>query len=383
MRPDIPFRVIGRLGACDIGSVWLAVDEGDEAGNAVTVAVLDEAVAADQQWRDAFAASTTVSTEPEQPTGFLRADFTGATPWVAYPGDQDPGAERVFVALGRDYRPDAPREVSYDDGVFEDPPPIVRPANVVVHPAEPTDPMAPDPFAAPGRRIAFSATRKRRPRALWVSIAAAVVVVLAAGGVVFALAGEEGGDDPAPTLSGGGTVAALQPTSPPVRPGIEPPRPGDWPDKWPVFGPTDPVRPVNLDGLGFTLTLPARWDCAAAAVGAGSVRYNCGRNTDDGPIGGELTVRNCTPICDEAHRDELRSVEDAWGAQWRYAGPNATLAETLTLDGDRYGLVVIGYWAGTPGGAVDRQVVLRMTAPRNWVDDLRRLTNGLRGAAKF
>ncbi len=117
MRPDIPYRVIGRLGACDIGTVWLAVDELD---NSVTVAVLDEAVAADQQWRDAFAASTTISTEPEHPTGFLQADFAVGEPWVAYPGDQDPGAERVFVALGRDYRSDAPREVSYDDDAAAD-----------------------------------------------------------------------------------------------------------------------------------------------------------------------------------------------------------------------------------------------------------------------
>ncbi|SNS72255.1 hypothetical protein SAMN05421812_101549 [Asanoa hainanensis] len=387
MRPDIPYRVIGRLGACDIGTVWLAVEEGDEPGDSVTVAVLDEAVAADQQWRDAFAASTTVSTEPEQPTSFVRADFTVAAPWVAYPGDQDPGAERVFTALGRDYRSDAPREVSYDDDdlVVEDPPPIARPADVVEpDPVDLTEPPAPDPFAAPGRRIAFSAPKKRRPRGLLIGIAAAVVVLLAGGGVVFALAGGDGGDDPTPTPSNTGTVTAAQPTAPPVQPGLEPPRPGDWPDKWPVFSPTDPVRPVNLDGLGFTLTLPARWECAAAAVSAGNVRYNCGRSTADGPIGGELTVRACTPVCDEAHRDELRTVEDAWGAQWRFAGPNATLAETLTLDGGkRYGLVVVGYWPGTPGGAVDRQLVLRMTAPPNWVDDIRKVANGVRGAAKF
>ena len=91
-----------------------------------------------------------------------------------------------------------------------------------------------------------------------------------------------------------------------------------------------------------------------------------------------------TPVCDEAHRDELRTVEDAWGAQWRFAGPNATLAETLTLDErDRYGLVVVGYWASTPGSAIDRQLVLRMTAPPNWIDDIRRVANGVRGAVKF
>ncbi|GIF52140.1 hypothetical protein DFJ67_6348 [Asanoa ferruginea] len=375
MRPEIPYRVIGRLGTCDIGTVWLAVDDFE---HQVTVAVLNEAVAADQQWRDAFAASTTVSTEPEQRTGFLQADFTTTEPWVAYPGEQDPGAERVFIALGRDYRSDAPKEVSYDD----EPPEITSPAPYQVEPATPFD-AGPDPFSSPGRRIVPSTPKKRRPRGLLVGIAVGVVLLLAAGGVVFAVV-NGGGGDPDPTPSTGGTVAASQPTTEPVHPGLEPPRPGDWPNKWPVFGPTNPVRPVNLDGLGFTLTLPARWECVAAAVSPGNARYNCGRNTDNGQIGGELTVRACTPVCDEAHRDELRKVEEAWGAQWRYAGANATLAETLTLDGaDRYGLVVIGYWASTPGSAIDRQLVLRMTAPPNWVDDIRRVANGVRDSTKF
>jgi hypothetical protein len=405
MRPDIPYRVIGRLGACDIGTVWLAVDE---LQHSVTVAVLNGDIAGDPQWRDAFAAATTVSTEPEQRTGFLQADFTAAEPWVAYPGDQDPGAERVFVSLGRDFRLDAPAQVSYDD----DPPAIGSPAfdpdrtqptptadphgldehglGPDSHGLEPRgldshglDSRGPDPFAAPGRRIIPSPPKKRRPRGLLIGIAAGVVVLLAAGGIVFALSGGDG--DPGDTPGGGGsTVAASQPPANPVSPGLEPPRPGDWPNKWPRFTPANPVRPMSLDGLGFTLTLPARWDCVAAAVSAGSARYNCGRSTDSGEIGGELTVRACTPVCDEPHRDELRRTEEAWGAQWRYAGENATLAETLTLDGaDRYGLVVIGYWASTPGSAIDKQVVLRMTAPPDWVDDIRRVANGVRDATKF
>ena len=151
----------------------------------------------------------------------------------------------MFVALGRDYRSDAPREVSYDD----EPPPIARPATVDAEPTESpetAEPPAPDPFAAPGRRIAFSPTKKRRPRALWVGIATAVVILFGGGGVLFALADGGGGEDPGPLPSAGGTVAAAAPTTPPVQPGLEPPRPGDWPDKWPVFArPTRSVRSTS------------------------------------------------------------------------------------------------------------------------------------------
>lgn len=48
MQPQIPYRVLGKL-----GSVWSAVDEAR--GLPVTVAVLDTRAWAGRRWRDAFA----------------------------------------------------------------------------------------------------------------------------------------------------------------------------------------------------------------------------------------------------------------------------------------------------------------------------------------
>ena len=60
----------------------------------------------------------------------------------------------------------------------------------------------------------------------------------------------------------------------------------------------------------------------------------------------------------------LRKAEEAWGLQWRAAGQYVVLVETVKLNGaKRYGVVVVAFWRSEPDGAVDRQLVLRMTAP--------------------
>jgi len=45
--------------------------------------------------------------------------------------------------------------------------------------------------------------------------------------------------------------------------------------------------------------------------------------------------------------------------------------------------VVVAYISGTTGGQLDKQVVLRMTGPSEWRDDLRKVADGVRSAAKF
>lgn len=76
----------------------------------------------------------------------------------------------------------------------------------------------------------------------------------------------------------------------------------------------------------------------------------------------------------------MRTAEEAWGLRWVRSGPSSTYAETssLTVDGERrYGLVVVAYWRSGDGD-VDRQSVLRMTAPVTGANQLRRVADYLR-----
>jgi len=229
----------------------------------------------------------------------------------------------------------------------------------------------------PGGRFQFvealGTSPSRRRVDLWFWLAAGLVLVLIGGGTGFVLARSDPDPRAEPPLS----PAIVTPSA--TRPGLEPPRAGDWPARWPAFGPDDRTRRVELDGLGFALTLPATWICTPASNGDEAVTYRCGATLGGEGMGGEVTVRRCPDPCDTARRDALRKAEQAWAMQWRYAGPDVTIAETMAVDGARrYGLVLIAYWCSSPGGPVDRQLLLRMIAPVNWLDDIRRVANGVR-----
>ncbi|MDR7279588.1 hypothetical protein [Catenuloplanes atrovinosus] len=417
MAPDIPYRVVRELGSCDVGTVWSAVDE--ERGVPVTVAVLTAQAAADQRWRDAFAGHAGAVGGSR----YVNAGFTAAVPWVAFDGDADqPGAERVFASLGRTYTPAAafgtPVSGSVADTGME---------------------LGDDPFGLGGdapRRPYFGegaqdpyaenppASRRNR---LWIGVAAGVAVLLVGVGVAVGVTrpGDDTGGDPeaagtvaaplpattpagspsasaspgslnATSLTGSVTPSPAAPSAPAptgaaaptggnapapatftvparaVRPGIEPPFGGTWPAEWPKYGSGDPTKVVSLPGLGFGVRMPSNWQCKAG--GAGHV---CGY-VENGTLvaGGEIIARDCGSPCDDARRTALRGTEDAFGAQWRKAGGNTTIAETQNLDGTSgYGLVVIGYYRA---GSVDRQVVLRMTADIAWNDEFRRIANNIR-----
>lgn len=80
----------------------------------------------------------------------------------------------------------------------------------------------------------------------------------------------------------------------------------------------------------------------------------------------------------------MRAAEEAWGLRWRNAGQYATVVETLKANNTtRYGLVVVAYWRSVPEGGLDRQLVLRMTGPAAWNDELRRVANAARDSARF
>ncbi|GIJ06937.1 trypsin-like peptidase domain-containing protein [Micromonospora andamanensis] len=105
MQPDGPYRYTHMLGGSPVGKAWAAVDG---QGRFVTVAVLDATVAAAPGWREAFAGTANSLAQAAGGSPFTYADFSAAAPWVAYPAEAGPAAEKLFRALGVDYQPVPP-----------------------------------------------------------------------------------------------------------------------------------------------------------------------------------------------------------------------------------------------------------------------------------
>ncbi|MFF5177731.1 hypothetical protein ACFY2Q_06850 [Micromonospora sp. NPDC000316] len=250
-----------------------------------------------------------------------------------------------------------------------------------------TRPVVPpaDPFVAPVRRIKPSEPRPRRT-GLWVGAGALVLVLLAAAG---GLAIWRGSDDPATPQTAPSTsvLSPPIPTTPPQSPGIEPPKPGAWPTQWPRFTERDTVRTLtDLDGLGFPVKMPTNWQCTLAARAEGIVKYECGTTASGNEaVGGEVIVRECPQPCTDQWQNAMRSVEEAWGAQWIRSGLYASYAEQIIeVDGvQRHGLVVVAYFRSGQDGAINRQLVIRMTSPVPEAYQLRRFASYLRDVVVF
>ncbi|PZF95688.1 hypothetical protein C1I99_17960, partial [Micromonospora deserti] len=125
MQPVGPYRFTHVLGGSPVGKAWAAIDE---QGRFVTVAVLETTVAGDQRWREAFAATANSLAQTPGGQAYAYADFSAAAPWVAYPADVGPGAEKLLRALGGDYQP-VPTEME---------PPMSAPPQQVSAPPQPT-----------------------------------------------------------------------------------------------------------------------------------------------------------------------------------------------------------------------------------------------------
>jgi hypothetical protein len=368
------FTLTEALGSSPVGTVWAAVDA---SGRSATVAVLDPTVASDPPWRDAFAAAATAlgASGPR----LLSANFSASAPWAAFAADDGPGAERVLLTLGEDYQPTGRVTAGLGSyartGLAASPPQLAESTGswvsriAAVRRARPdgssTGYDADDPMESWGVR-----------RWWWVGIA--MVVLLVAGLSVVAWqrlpAGRPRAD---PSI----VAPALILSAAPLRPGIEPPRPGEWPG-WPRFGRGDRTQTVTLDRLG-RVTLPAGWRCGLDESAEGFTKYACGGSR--GSMGGDLIVRDCPQPCNDVRRAAMRAAEEAWGLQWRAAGANATLAETVRLNGDpgQYGLVLVAYFRSVRGGRVDRQLVLRIAAPESSVDTIHKLATAVRDTVKF
>jgi Histone deacetylase complex, SIN3 component len=270
-------------------------------------------------------------------------------------------------------------------------PPLPLPEMPGAYPssAPPASDPSYDPLYSPVRHIVPSEPKPRRAR-MWLVIgAAAVVMLLAVGGTVFALTNDGEPSPPTATQTTGTPLPAPPPTNPPLQPGLEPPTPGSWPTNWPNYNERDDVRTYpNLDGLGFPLKVPSNWECNLAGRAEGYAKYVCGVPDGAGPkYGGELIVRDCPQPCDETQQITMRRAEEAWGVRWIRTGPRTTLAETTAIEENgepRHGLIVIAFFSsGNNDGVVDRQLVLRLTAPRDGAFVIRRVATYLRNTLIF
>jgi hypothetical protein len=376
MQPGGPFTLIAELGSSQLGSVWSGIGPD---GQPATVAVLNASVANDKKWRDAFAAAATALVSPEgNRPRFLSGNFSASAPWAAFAASDGPGAEVVFQDLGVEYRT-APPSLAAPAA------PATPPTQAAFTPptiAPPTPGPSTGQFGSPVVPAADADSGSRRRAAPWIGVA--VVAVLVAATMLVAWRAVAGIAEPesAPTTTAPPAAAA---TAPP-RPGKEPPLPGGWPSVWPRFKPPPDMRTLTLDGLGFTFVAPVTWSCTPNASEAGSVSYTCRAPIgNDQDIGGELTVRECPSPCDNEVRATMRATEEAWGEKWRFAGQNVTIAETHSFNGqaEHYALALIANFASKPDGAVDRQLVMRMDAPEDWLNDIRKFANSLRDAVKF
>ncbi|GIJ80064.1 hypothetical protein SAMN05443287_110163 [Micromonospora phaseoli] len=428
MQPDGPYRYTHLLGGSPVGKAWAAIDD---KGRLVTVAVLDATVAASEGWREAFAGMVT-SLAQGSDMAYTYADFSAAAPWVAYPAEAGPGAEKLFRSLGVEYTPvqtspsptSAPPVSAPPQPVSGAPEPTsgapqppwaaqagaipyqpalashpisgapaspaatgagLAPSSPSPHPV-PVDVTPRDPFASPVRRITPSGPPRRRT-GLWIGAAALALVVLASAGAVALLS--RGNDAPVPPVASTPDMAAPppMPTAPPQSPGIEPPEPGAWPTQWPKFTERDQVQTlVDLEGVGFPVKVPEGWTCTLVARADGYVKYNCGNAALGNQLtGGELIVRNCPEPCNEQWQNAMRAVEEAWGAQWIRSGQYGSFAEQIIeIDGEkRHGLVVVAYFRSGEAGLINRQVVVRMTAPVPEAYQLRRFAGYIRDVTVF
>jgi hypothetical protein len=224
-----------------------------------------------------------------------------------------------------------------------------------------------------------------RPDRLLVVIVALVALLIgAAGGTAL---GTGLGDDPDPST--GNTPVTytdaqlLLPSAAPGRPGLSPDPGGAWPSNWPSFdaaGSAGVQEVKDLAGLGFDFRMPAAWTCSLAEQAAAAVHYRCGAWQGDVlTSGGDITVRACPAVCDDAARVALRQREEAWGLRWISGNSLRSWADTPQVDGKpEYGMVYVGFFRTTPEGLLDREIVVRMTAPVAAADDVKKLVGNLR-----
>jgi hypothetical protein len=251
----------------------------------------------------------------------------------------------------------------------------------------------------PNRFVGNEQPPARRRTGLIIALVAALVVVLGGGGTAAALALRGSGDkgtgqhsaSPSQAKHSSSPAGQATPTAPksapstPKQPGKEPPKNGSWPANWPGFAAADHAQPqADLAGLGFTFDVPAGWTCTKVDQSTGYVNYHCGNDAQH--VGGDVIVRRCGEPCDAAKKIKMRQGEEAWGLQWVRDGGNSSWATSNQAPGSDgkpgFGLVLVRYWHSSQGGPLDRQVVVRMTAPAAQAATVQKTANSVRAATQ-
>jgi hypothetical protein len=247
----------------------------------------------------------------------------------------------------------------------------------------------------------LSAEPEEKPRrtGLLIGLVILIVVVLGGGigGAVYftrdsgtpqtkqsASAEPTGGKSTAPQ---GEPTPHTQKSAPstPKHPGKEPPKDASWPSSFAKFGSGDKTKTMSgLAGLGFDFVAPSDWTCTKKDQSTSYVNYHCvGSKTK---AGGDVIVRTCGEPCDAAKKINMREQEEAFGLRWQRDGGNSSWAQADKVtapDGSSgYGLVLVRYWHSKPGGPMDRQVVLRLTAPPSAKSDVQKVANSVRDATQ-
>jgi hypothetical protein len=178
---------------------------------------------------------------------------------------------------------------------------------------------------------------------------------------------------------------APRPVVPPGQPGLEPPTAGGWPASWATFAASDQTKKMDLAGMDFAFRVPDGWRCTNAEQPGTQAKWACGgASPADAVPGGYVTVRKCAVPCDAARKIEMRKTENAWGLRWVRADDHTAYVETTKLKGkngeSRYGLVLVRYWHR--GSQLDRQLVVRMSAPMAQKAGLQKIVNDMRTAVR-
>jgi hypothetical protein len=211
-----------------------------------------------------------------------------------------------------------------------------------------------------------------------------LVAVLVVGGGAIAAVQWWQDREPTAQQSPSPTVAPEQALPPPSQPGIEPPADGGWPADWPTFAPDESVTEVTGvigEQPGQAFQVPAGWDCPSVTVEENFGHYTCGPDGDGTEAGGDVIVRSCPDPCDAERRDQMRTEVDAWGLQWIRDFAFRSWAETTEIDGEeRYGVVVVAYYRTAPESRIDRQLIVRVSAPLGQADEIQKIANSIRVA---
>ncbi|BCJ35966.1 hypothetical protein Athai_34690 [Actinocatenispora thailandica] len=266
-------------------------------------------------------------------------------------------------------------------------------------------PQQQDQFGAqpPQQYPPLSAEPEEKPRrtGLLVGLVILIVVVLG-GGIGAAVYFTRGSGTPqtkqsasAKPTGGKSTAPQGQPTprtqksapSTPQHPGKEPPKDASWPSSFAKFGSGDKTKPMSgLAGLGFDFVAPADWTCTKKDQSTSYVNYHCVGSKSK--ASGDVIVRTCGEPCDAAKKIHMREQEEAFGLRWERDGGNSSWAQAENFTPPEtshrvgYGLVLVRYWHSKPGGPMDRQVVLRFTAPAAAKGDVQKVANSVRDATQ-